>query len=372
MNNIIKKFKKASINAKSDFDFYQLERKSHFLLNCHISKTIDEVVFEFETLYEKPYEQIKKVALISKYQALINIQNLFNDIKRIYISLNPENLMFDTNMMPKAIMRDIYETEYNEEDFLSQYIALIGYVLQDKYSYDDYYQGGKQLLTKNKITAPYAQVKTLDELVETLNKEYASLQEKLQNSFIEVDKKKYHHLKIGNRIMIVFIILAVAIIGYFGVFRLNEEKTMNTANAQYIKQDYISVLDTLKNMKMSRMDTNTKYIYAISDIRTEALTDEQKSNILSSVTLNADERILEFWVDLAKSQNSDAIDLAKQLGNSEYLAYAYMKEKSRIENDQSLSGEEKETQLKEIENNLKNLDISSDSSNTDSTNNTNE
>ena len=112
MNEIIKQeFKKSKINATSDFDFYQIERKSEHLLDCKVFRTLDEVNFEFQHNHEKPFEEIRNLSLTFKYQALINIQYLLKDSKRIKISLNPNNLVFDTNMMPKAIMRDVYTTD---------------------------------------------------------------------------------------------------------------------------------------------------------------------------------------------------------------------------------------------------------------------
>lgn len=370
MSETIKKgFKKSKINAASDFDFYQLERKSEYLLDCSIFRTLDEVNFEFQYNHEKTFEEVRKLSLTFKYQALINIQYLVKDSKRIKISLNPNNLVFDINMMPKAIMRDVYTTDtYNEKDFVKQYKSLIGYVLQNKYTFNDYYQGGNQLLSKNKATNPFFEVTTLTELLEILNKEYSAIQEKLQHSLIQVDKRKYKRLNILNKIIILLLILSIAGFGYFGLFRLNEETTFKIANEEYIKQDYISVRETLEKVSVERMSVNTKYILAVSNVKTESLSDEQKNNILASVTINADERILEFWIYLGKSNMDIAIDLAKQLGNTEYTAYAYMKEKAKVENDKNLSGAEREEKLKQIENSLKELDINNGESDASSSN----
>lgn len=370
MSKIIKQeFKKSKINASSDFDFYQLERRSEYLLDCKILRTLDEVTFEFHLHHEKPYEEVRNLSLTFKYQALINIQYLLKDSKRIKISLNPDNLVFDTNMMPRAIMRDVYAMDtYDEHDFVKQYKSLIGYVLQNKYTFYDYYQGGNQLLNKNKATAVFTEVTTLHELLEVLNKEYSDIQEKLQHSLIEVDKRKYKRLRILNKVVILLLVVSLAGLGYFGFFRLNEETTFKKANEAYIKQDYISVRETLENTSVKRMGTNTKYILAVSNIKTESLSDEQKNNILASVTINADERILGFWIYLGKSDMDTAVDLAKQLGNVEYTAYAYMKQKTQVENDKNLSGTEREEKLKQIENSLKNLDINNGENDASSSN----
>ena len=91
MSDKIKKdLKKSNINATSDFDFYQIERKSKYLLDCKVKRTLDEVSFEFTYHQEQPFEKIRELSIVFKYQALINIQNLINDVKRIKISSIPD------------------------------------------------------------------------------------------------------------------------------------------------------------------------------------------------------------------------------------------------------------------------------------------
>lgn len=358
MNNIKKEYKKANINAKSDFDFYQLQRKSDYLLDCQITREMDEIYFEYMVNNEKPFESIKDLTLLSKFQALINIQCLLMDAKRIRISLDPHNLYIDNNMRPKVMDRDVYEDiKFDELDFVKQYKSLIGYLLQNKYTFNDFYQGGNELLSKNKITANYVKINNLDKLVNELNKEFERLQTKRKLSIIEVDKKKYTRLKITSKITIIILVLSIILGIYFGGYRLHEESIFKYANEQYIKQDYISVIDTLDNISIDRMNINTKYILAVSNVKSESLNDEQKNNILSSVSLNSDSRILEFWIYLGKSDMDKAIDIAKQIGNNEYLAYAYMKEKAKIENDKNLSGSSREEKLNEIEENLKKINL---------------
>lgn len=355
---IIKNFKKSNVNAKNDFDFYQLKRNSDCLLNCEIERTIDEVTFTFALNEEQPFTEIRNLTFAYRYQLLINIANLYTDISRLEIGIEPSNLFFDINMMPKAMVRDVYENEkFHEENFVQAYTSLIGYALQNKYSFSDFYEGGNQLLLKNKATALFVDVNCVQDIVTTLHKEYKVLQEKLQFSIIEVDKKKYRNLKIISRSTLLFLVLAIGLGGYFGFYRLSEESIFNKANEFYIKQDYVSVIHSLNNINITRMNTNTKYVLAVSNIKSESLTDKQKNNILSSVSLNSDVRILEFWIALGQKNTEKAIDIAKQLGNKEYLAYAYMKEKANVENDKDLSGSEREQKLKEIEENLKNMNI---------------
>ncbi len=351
-------YKKSSINAVSDYDYYQISKKSPYLQDCKVDKTMDEIRFIYSSDYVQPIEEIKKASLVHKYQVLINIQYLLEDSKRIMIPMAPENITYDTSFMPKAIQRDVYgEEAFSDIDFLNQYKALIGYVLQNKYSFEDYYQGGNHLFSKHKLTTPYSDVETIEKLIEILHTENKNVQETLQTSMIEVDRKKYKRTKVYNKLLAVSLVGALAGLVYLGFFSLSTSLTLNTAYEQYIQQDYISVLETLDDMPMERMPLDTKYILSISNIRSEALTDQQKNNILSGVTINADERIFDYWIHLGKSQNDEAIDVAKQLGNNEYIAFAYMKQKAYVENDTTLTGAEREEQLEAIDSQLEGLGI---------------
>ncbi len=362
MSEIIKKvFKRSNINAFSEYDFYKIERKNDNFLECKVERLDDEINFQFCLNNEVPYTEVRNLNLEGKYKALINIKRLYKDFLNLKISLSPINLYYDINMLPKIMIRDVLiEKEEREGEFVKQYKSLIGFVLQNKFSYEDYYQGGTKLLSKNKYTLVYENANSIDEIDKILNDEYIKIREELNKNIIEVDKNKYKKTKNINRITILLLVIVLVVAGYFGGFRLNEEITFNKANAKYILQDYISVMDILHEVRLNRMSKSIKYILSESIIKSESLTEEQKNNIMASVTLNSDERILDFWIHLGRSEMDIAIDIAKQLGNKEYLAYAYMKEKVIIENDKKLSGEEREAKLKNIEENLKNIEIPSD------------
>jgi len=162
-------------------------------------------------------------------------------------------------------------------------------------------------------------------------------------------------MKYFRRIGSVIIIILATVCGYFGLFINPENNAVIEGKESYVKQDYINTIESLKDIKVDRLSANSKYIYAVSYIKTDALSDEQKNNILASVAIYSNEKILNYWIYLSKNGYNEAIDIAKQLGNKEYLLYGYMKQKSYIESNSLLSGQERETQLKEVESNIKDL-----------------
>ncbi len=180
-------------------------------------------------------------------------------------------------------------------------------------------------------------------------------QEELRKTKIEVNKNKFRNLKYFSRIGSIVVLILAILCGYYTFFIIPENKAVIKGNESYVKQDYISVIESLKDIKLGRLSTNSKYIYAVSYIKTDALSEEQKNNILASVTLTSNEKILNYWIDLSRSEYDAAIDIAKQLRNKEYLLYGYMKQKAYIEGNNSLSGQAREEQLKKVEQNIKEL-----------------
>ncbi|EJO5346894.1 hypothetical protein NRP93_000958 [Clostridium botulinum] len=355
-NTINVTVKKSDLSANSEFDFYQISQKNQNLLDCNIYREEEQTKFEFFIDEEKRFGEIRNFSIAYRYQVLINVVCLLEIAKKVDFSMAPKNLYFDINMMPKIMMRDVYKDDkYNEEKIVKEYKSLIGYALQNKYSFEDYFNGGEKLLLKSKVTRPYASLDTVKDLCNTLIAEFKNYQEELRKTKIEVDKNKFRNLKYFRRIGIIIVLILAILCGYYTFFIIPENKAVIKGNESYVKQDYISVIESLQDIKLDRLSQNSKYIYAVAYIKTDALSDEQRNNILASVTLTSNEKILNYWIDLSRSQYDAAIDIAKQLGNKEYLLYGYMKQKVYIEGNSSLSGQVREEQLKKVEQNIKEL-----------------
>lgn len=60
--------------------------------------------------------------------------------------MQPQNLFYDLHGSVKAKSRDVLSASTDrEEQFLNAYKAVIGYALQNKYTFEDYLRGGMQL-----------------------------------------------------------------------------------------------------------------------------------------------------------------------------------------------------------------------------------
>lgn len=355
-NNLSINVKKSAVSANNDFEYCQITQQNEFLIHCDVNRNEDEIEYVFSVEDLLKLEELKSYSIAFRYQFLINLILLKPVANKLSFSLHPENLYFNMNMMPKVLMRDIYkESKFDDETFHKAYKSLVGYLLNDKYKYEDYYKGGEKLLGKSKFTSAFCELHTSEEINKTLIKEFKEYEDENKEKKVEIQKSKFRNLVYFRRVGVISVVVLAILCGYFAMFIVPENAKVIRGNEGFIKQDYISTMEALADINIDRMSANTKYIYAISYIKSDALSDEQKNNILGSVTVNSNTKILDYWVHLSKKQHENAIDLAKQLGNKEYLLYAYMKQKTYVEADGSLSGSEREDKTKQIESSIDTL-----------------
>ena len=111
----------------------------------------------------------------------------------------------------------------------------------------------------------------------------------------------------------------------------------------------------MDSVEIARMDVPQKYILAVSCVKCESFNAENQKNILNTIALNGDEKVMEYWIHINRLETQEAADIAMQLSSDQLLYYAYLKEKTVVENDRTLSGEEKEARLSELESKLQPL-----------------
>lgn len=351
MNELIIELKKSAVVADSEFDFKLLTKKSDLLVELTIEKNDDNFIFKYNIENLTPISEMKNISTEEKYRLLLNALKLHEIAEKMHIDLNPDNLFVDYNYNVRVAQRDIYSREdiVSEEKFVNQFASLLGAVLQSKLTYEQLQSSGKDLLNKSKTTQLFANKNTIqgmeDALVEQLNKErdYSS------KVLTTVNKKKYKRL---SHIMKLFIVVVLLFAGFAGYVKLYQEPFDNAVSKgyeAYVANDYVETIKSLEDVNVNRMGISTKYILSISYIKSESLSEEQKKNILAGITLSTNEKILDFWVYLAQGDVEESIDIAKQLGNKEYTAFGYLKQKEAIQDDRSLSGAEREEKLKAVE-----------------------
>lgn len=310
-----------------------------------------------------PISDIKKEGKLFVLTALLSVAKLENEID----SLNPKDLVYNIfgKIEKKELSADEEELQIDNEvtknkilfgdEFVLEYKSLCGHLLQKKYVFDDYLQGGLSLLNKNKLLKEINAAPSAEDISEILFKEYEK--EYHEKHYLEksVRKSKYLALKISVVLVSLLLAGACTYIVYNYVRETKIDKAYIAGHEAYLVRDYPKCLNSLASVKIEDIDAATKMILAVSAVKTDNLTQEQKDNITFDITSADTEIIYDYWIKLNRNMYQEAETVAKQLSDDELLLYAYMKESLYLKNNTSVEGEEKAARLTTLQSEIEKL-----------------
>lgn len=352
---------------------------SPYLVPCKVIESSDSFDMEFDLAGLKSFEEIKTLHLSDKYRFLCNCAKLERLGKTFSVDMSPENIYADMNLMPKILKRDV--AEGRNDRFLEQYKALTGALLATKYTYEDYYNGGKDLYAKDKVLSCIYNNESPLTLAQVLEKEYCVEDDKIRNNMVSVSKRHLRIYKLLVPTLVVLTVICAGLLGYFQFIKLPFENKLIRANNAYLSNGYMTVQNELSDVSTDKLPNESKYILARSYVVGESLNTEQKENILTMLTPQTDPIYFDYWIELGKLNFDDAIEVAQRIGDDQLLLLAYIKYESFLETDtKTLSGTQKAEKISDLKSKIESLssDIKSDrdevtekTETTDTTNETN-
>lgn len=343
LNKIIKK---SNFNAKTIYDYKLIEKQNDNFVKCTIEEKEEELNFTFQINEMEVFSKIRKEKKEIRLLALIDITKFKELIDKFSFSLCPDNLYFDYYGKIKVCMRDISREEASS--FLTDYKSIIGFALQERYTFEDYQNGGLKLLCKDKFLKQIYDAEDMSKIESILLEEYKKVMKESKNKKMDILKTTYKKMKYS--LIVIGSILFVLVLYNIFYYSNTDKKNRAVINGfeEYISEDYIATMDALSKLKVSSMSKYSLFIAATSYVKAENLTQEQKDLILSELELDGNRKEAEYWVYLGRTDMESAEDRAKQLSNDEWLLYAYMKERALLESNTEISGEKKEARLNEL------------------------
>lgn len=344
------KMKKSAFTAKAEFDYQRLIFAEPYLLPLKLTEEKEELTFFYDLGQYKSFNNVRAEDRLTILAVLMNVETLQDGLLKYCFSLHPNNLYYDENRIIRVKIRDIYPAghTYQEEEFMADYCALCSFALQQRYSFDDIRQGGKRLTAKDPFMGQIILAEKPQEIKAILYKEYQRIEKEQKEKKMLLGKKTYFTM------ITVIIILAVLCLGgggYAGYSLLREkpyQRAIISAGNAYIETDYVECIDALKEIKAADLEQPQKYILANAYVRGENLSQEQKNNILSNLSMQTAPARLEYWIYLGRGDTDQAVDIAMQQSDDQLLLYAYMKTKAAVESSTDLSGAEKTEQLNDL------------------------
>lgn len=348
--------KKSELQAQTVYDYRKMTYPNERLLSCTIEEEAESLEITYDIRNYYPFTDIRNCAKQERLRILIDVGGLMALREEYSFSLAPNNIWFDDNARVYIMNRDIYIRGGKKEDtFPEEYKALIGYSLQKKYSYEDYLRGGSDLLQKHRSLQKIEALDEVGAVKDYMETEYRKIAEDMRLRKIPVNKKGYLWSRVYIGISILLIIAGTAALSYYYLTERPRMEARLQAEADYIRGDYIQVINDLSELSMQHLAYDQKYILSIAYVRMESLTAEQKQNILDKLPIGGDEKLMEYWIHIGRLNPLEAENIAMQKSDDELLLYAYMLEKDLTETDVEMTGEEKTAKLTELEGKIKKL-----------------
>lgn len=347
------RIQKCEMVSKTRYDFRRLEEEHALFLPCKVEEEKETVCMSFDMRGMSGFEELKGADRMKQLMVLAQVAELAKVYQDYDFALEPENLFYDVLGRVRVKNRDIISPDRKNRTkyFLRQYQALIGYILEGLHPYEDYLYGGLEILKMQDKHTVFFEPETVQEEKKILLEEYANLMENEKNLMKKVEIRKYKGLVRYCGVSVCLLVLLLFAVFYSFGWRMPKQDKLRAAGNAYIQKDYIAMIDALKGFRISELNRTEKYMLATAYIQGQAVdtfSAGDKENILSKITCQSNENVLDYWIHLGRIEVREAEELAMKMSDDQLLLYAYMHELRQMEEDGELSGEEKRGRKQEL------------------------
>ncbi len=349
-------FQRANLSMQDPLEL-QLIHEADPALKKHIEVTEDEVqirvnspasFFDFSSAREKNV----LVRWLTSYQVVKKVR--YHQLTRLMLSVCPENIVFDSSLSPHFLHYGVRDSlppyEQNQDMLFQETKATISALVDGQQSFEEYLHYHQTLKLSNEVQSIWA-AGTWDELSAVIQTRIDAL-EKEEKAFVHIPEKKWK----TARYCLVGMVIALVPLLFFTIYTLFFSQPRHAAYVEsgesFLKQNYSEVIDRLENYNPKKMPYVVQYELAKSYVTYEPLEGAGRKNVENAITLQTDSQYLLYWIYIGRGENEDAIDLARIMEDRELIMYGLINQKEQIKLDDKLSGEEKETQLKEVDTEL--------------------
>ncbi|MFE4708344.1 type VII secretion protein EssB [Peribacillus simplex] len=349
-------FQRAKLSMQDPLEL-QLIHEADDTLQKHIEVTEDEVQIRVNPpasffVFSKAKEKNPLSRWLSSYQILKKIRN--HELSRLQLVVCPENIVFDSGLAPYFLHYGLKDSlppyEHDQDELFKETKATISALVDGQYTFEEYLLYHKTLKLSNESQS-ILESGTWDELSTLIQTRIEAL-EKEEKAFVHIPEKKW---KTGRYTLwgTVIVLVPLLLFTIYTLFFSHPKQEAYVASGEsFLKQKYSEVIDRLENYDPKNMPYVVQYELAKSYVTYEPLDDVRKKNVENAITLQTDSPYLLYWIYIGRGMNEDAIDLARIMEDRELITYGLLNQKEQIKLDDNLSGEEKETQIKEIDTEL--------------------
>ena len=350
------------IKGNREIAYALLVAEQPYFVNQNVIEEEGKLTIE-SLLTDEYYSWDKLITMIDeeKLRHLINIGQLFHALQdSIYTyNLSPNNLVFSRNGNPLFVFRGIkgqvppYDV-VSLDEFTVNFKAMIVSLLDKKTSYEKLIEGQSPFYKGKLFCETIMKAENLDEIISLLEEKYLEEREQNKEKFSRVPNKLVSRLKLTTLITSLIGFFSLVGVLYFLLFAMPSQQMISDLRLAFVHQDYSTVVSTVKNTDSKSLSQDDSYMVAYSVIKTEPLTEAQKTE-LSKISTQSNTDYLRYWVLIGQSKIDEAMDIASYLDDPQLLMYGLTKKIDEVQRNPNLTSEQRTEQLNNYKGKLEEL-----------------
>ena len=350
------------IKGNREIAYALLVAEQPYFVNQNVIEEEGKLTIE-SLLTDEYYSWDKLITMIDeeKLRHLINIGQLFHALQdSIYTyNLSPNNLVFSRNGNPLFVFRGVkgqvppYDV-VSLDEFTVNFKAMIVSLLDKKTSYEKLIEGQSPFYKGKLFCETIMKAETLDEIISLLEEKYLEEREQNKEKFSRVPNKLVSRLKLTTLITSLIGVFSLVGVLYFLLFAMPSQQMISDLRLAFVHQDYSAVVSTVKNTDSKSLSQDDSYMVAYSVIKTEPLTEAQKTE-LSKISTQSNTDYLRYWVLIGQSKIDEAMDIASYLDDPQLLMYGLTKKIDEVQRNPNLTSEQRTEQLNNYKGKLEEL-----------------
>lgn len=350
--------KKQDLYASNIYQYHKLAEENYCFVPCQIQEAQDELEFTFRMEGMAPVSGMRDRELSVRYGILVQVLELCMEHPQYRFAVCPDNLYLDMQGRVRVLERDFAGPGASGEGCLPEILALAGYLLQKKYNYHDFYEGGLKLLSRQRRTRFLAEITSAGDALEVFRNRQKEAREQEQQDLILVKRGSYRSRNILLIITGLGCAAMAALLVYQKVWLTDPMSSALAAERYYMENNLTAVADALAPIPAAEMDAHEKYILAVTYIRGQSIDSFDygtKERLISKLSWQGDENLLDYWIHLGRLDVDQALDVAMRISDKQLTLYAYLQKLEQISMDTQLPGEEKAQQMDAVRSKIKAL-----------------
>lgn len=350
------------IKGNREIAYALLVAEQPYFVNQNVIEEEGKLTIE-SLLTDEYYSWDKLITMIDeeKLRHLINIGQLFHALQdSIYTyNLSPNNLVFSRNGNPLFVFRGVkgqvppYDV-VSLDEFTVNFKAMIVSLLDKKTSYEKLIEGQSPFYKGKLFCETIMKAENLDEIISLLEEKYLEEREQNKEKFSRVSNKLVSRLKLTTLITSLIGFFSLFGVLYFLLFAMPSQQMISDLRLAFVHQDYSTVVSTVKNTDSKSLSQDDSYMVAYSVIKTEPLTEAQKTE-LSKISTQSNTDYLRYWVLIGQSKIDAAMDIASYLDDPQLLMYGLTKKIDEVQRNPNLTSEQRTEQLNNYKGKLEEL-----------------